>query len=207
MPNEINDGGINSLLVRRLNVVDTPAPAGTVAPEVFPTFNVAPPSLEDDYLRGVFLAGGVAHQPGAAGQYANIRLANLPGSGIITIVDRILVNAGSNGAILAGVSTTTTPFANVRQSGMRDARIRPFSTARGTLSVLSSETNISPPVSAVNSKLLAAWLQATTVLNQVEIGVVLPPGTSWEIGINDVNVYLFITVFFRERRAQPSELV
>jgi len=204
--NEINDGGVNQQLTRRFNIVDTAAPAGSLAPEVFPVVQVTPPSIEEAYLRGEFLAAGCAPQVAGAAQYSNIRLANLAGSNILCMVDRIIVNAGSVAAVYAGVSITTTLLSNVRSSGYRDTRIAPFATARGTIAVLSSETNISVPLSAAGSKLLLAQVQQVGVPYWYDTNIVLAPGRSFEIGLTDVNQYLFVTIFWRERRVQPSEL-
>lgn len=208
--NEINDGGINQQLVRRFNIVDTAAPAGSLAPEVFPVVLVTPPSLEDEFLRGVYLCAASGYQAATAAQYTHFRLLNVGlGSRNIIIVEDFDFYCTSNGAdVVAGVTTGGATYGTIHPSGNRDTRLVPASTTRQTHGVFSSECNISPPLAALTQKRLSWWtsLTATPSINR-RADVVLVPGMSFDIACAaPVNVGMTVSIRWRERRAQPSEL-
>jgi len=208
--NEINDGLVNQQLVRRFNIVDTAAPAGSMAPEVFPVYIVTPPSPEDEFLRGIYLCASSGYQGGVAAQYTHFRLLNVGlGSRNLIIVEEIEYYCTSNGAdIVAGLSTGGATYGTIHPSGVRDTRIVPASTTRQTHGVFSSETNISPPLSAVTQKRLFWWTSLTATPSIYRpTSCVLTPGMSFDVGCAaPVNVGLTVSIRWRERRAQPSEL-
>lgn len=199
--NDIQDFGVAEQLSRRLNIVDTASPAPSLAPEVFAVVQVAPPSAEDEYLRGFLIESTSGFAPPVALQYTHVRLANLPSSGNLVIVDKVHVYSGADCQL--GIGDVTTQLGNVNDSTIRDGRITPVaSIVRQTQAVVSYESNISPMTSYAKR---VALLPSTFPI-QLDIAVVLRPGTSFEIATVDVNGSFYFNIFFRERRAQPSEL-
>lgn len=204
--NEIQDGGVNQQLVRRFNITDVAAPAASMAPEVFPVTIVTPPSPEDAFLRQEILAAAGAFQAAVAGEYTHFKLLNVGlGSGNLVIVDRVILWSDLGAGVYIGATTGTATLANVHPSGCRDTRIAPTTTGRQTHAVLSSETNVGLPFATAGKRMLYVLTLANTPYT-VPLDIVLVPGASLDLGLVTANQGLAVSLYWRERRAQPSEL-
>lgn len=202
--NGINDWGINQFLQRRLNITDSPAPAGTLAPEVMPVLQVAPPSQDDDFLRGVRRCGGATGIAALAANFSIITLFNPTGSGILVLVDELILNSGSAGTnIECYIERVQLPTMATQGSAVRDSRWGLGATRTAAI-LAGGQTATAPNI---------AWIwfgrfaqSGIFPPSSYNIGAVLTPGSMLILYPSLVNVAINATIFWRERIAQPSEL-
>lgn len=203
--NEIQDSGVNELLVRRFNIVDSPGPASTLAPEVMPVVLIAQPSEEEEYLRGVRIAAARAEVGAVVAQYPGIRLANPTGSRTLVIVDDVfLCGLAASQSLDLGIVPITTPLnATVTGSGSRDSRIAPSTTPQQTVAAMSVGNGAATAFATVGKEMFRVSSVLSVLL---PIGIVLAPGFSFDMWGLGTGLGFIASIRWRERRAQPSEL-
>lgn len=202
--NGINDWGINQFLQRRLNITDAPAPASTLAPEVMPVVQVMPPSQEDAFLRGERLCAAATAVGALAANYSVVTLFNPVGSGILVLVDDVILNSGSTTfSMLCYLERVQLPTFATQGSGVRDSRWG-LATNRSAAVFAAGQTATAPNI---------AWIYfarpqvvAGLAPSRYNLGCVLTPGTMLLLFPEIVNASQNSTIFWRERPAQPSEL-
>lgn len=205
--NEIQDSGINQLLTRRLTITDGPAPASTLAPEVMPVILVAPPSQEDYLFRGDILCGGGGDIPAVVAEHNCISVYNPAASALFALIDEVMLVCGTAATFPAGISPLAGPLGGTLiASGYRDGRLAPSTTLTQTQCGLYKGSSGVTPF-GTHGKQVAFWrLPADTILvNRPQI--VIPPGYRFDVWCNTTNLAWHASIFWRERRAQPSELV
>jgi hypothetical protein len=191
-------------LARRFNIADSPSPAPSLAPEVFPVIIASDPSAEESLIRGIYLSNGGGLQAAGVGAYSHFRLANIAGSQMLVILENVVYLTAGNADVAWGVEPITTLYANAHATGVRDTRITPSTVGRQCAAVLSSETNITLP--CAGGKRMGLMFCPSSVPQRQEFPMVIAPGTSFNIGTNTANITLYVYLQWRERRAQPSEL-
>jgi hypothetical protein len=209
--NGIQDPGLNQLLTRRLNITDGPAPAGTLAPEIMPVMLVVPPRREDDFIRGEFNVTTEVKVAPVALKYGILRLYNPAASGVIAVIKRIRWYSSTNtqemkATILAGASVLPEDDMNFNPTIALDTRIRPqsgvnFATALGC----EAGAMAVPPGLALFS-FCHLYMNTSGPMQPVDIGAVLTPGYAIDFWNASVAQQFLINVWWRERKAQPSEL-
>lgn len=200
MQNTIQDGGINQLLQRRLNT--DAAPAIAVAPEVFPVFPVGQYSSELRYLAGERLCGAAAVAVTGVGLLSGVHLRNPLGSGVLAMVDMWQANTTSGSQLQTFLIPGIADLANVGSSIPLDTRNSLPVATRLTTCVFSTEATAGAPAAA---RQMGQWLTNNNTCFWPET-VVLKPGDGWAMYGVAANLGFHLTLRWRERRAQPSEL-
>jgi len=201
----INEGGGNQFLARRFNITDAFSPASTLAPEVMPVVQVYPPSQEDDYLRGTRRCGASGRQQAVAANYAVATLSNPAGSGILVMLDEILVNDTANGmAIEHYLERVALPAMGAVGSGVKDSRW-PLPSSRTQARFGIGVTPTAPNIAWIYFSRTMFWTNTPPIIQNA--GIVIAPGSMYIAYVSFVNYTLDITLSWRERVAQPSELV
>jgi len=202
--NNINAFGVNQYLTRRLNISDTPVPAGSLAPEVFPVIDAKPPSIDDFYLRGERLcafSGGVA---AVAAQYGVLTLHNPANSGLIVTVDEFELSRFSGAWLYRTfVERFTLTALPIVASGVRDSR---WGTGASRTAAI---VRMGTTVTAYNPAWPRLSWPATDVAGYYRspVDCVISPDHMWVLYTDDPNIDLFVAALrWRERPAQPSEL-
>lgn len=205
--NGINDFSLNQYLQRRLNIADSPAPASTLAPEIMPVLLAIPPSPEDLYLRGERLCAVTGVKAAVALEYSIATLSNPTGSNILLMLDRIVYNTGTNGVYFDHyLERTNLPSMGAVNGSVRDARW-PLATGGARRHAAAFGCGSSATAPHINWGLLFQWKWIAGQPQTFNPEVVIPPGAMFIVYTNVVNSDLNIALFWRERPAQPSELV
>lgn len=205
--NEPTDfGPYNEALRRRYGVGGQSGPVLTLASDAFPIIGISE-ELEDpenQYLSGHAngFAGGT--QAAVVGNLSMISLCNPASSGVICVLQRIVVLTTSTISLRVGdvlrVIATQSPVA-VTAGFKRDARPVPTSWPRTTcgLQIHNDSTFIGTEV--------GVFTPLTTESVQLPIGnVVLPPASSIAVSNRGNNIALTAYFEWRERRAASHEL-
>jgi len=204
----INDYGVNAFLARRLNINDTPAPASSLAPELMPVVLALPPSQEDRYLRGERLCGAVFSTSPLGANYSVATLQNPANSGMIVCVDAyILSNLLTNSSINFYLEKNNLPSLTQITTGVLDSRWN--RSVGGTLRTF-AVARVGVTTTAPNAAWVPFWAQGWTTGNtrlRNNLECVIEPGAMLIIYTADANSVLDISLLWRERPAQPSELV
>jgi hypothetical protein len=206
--NQIQDWGINELLTRRFNVTDSPGPSSTLAPEVMPVFQVAPPRMEDCFLRGERFARGTFLQANAALNYSGFRLYNPAGSGMLVIVDTVEIALFTDatscyGAIVLGGATGT--LTETMGTTLIDSRFRATATNLQSVAIGEFGFYAVPPGQAGPILFRKNW-RTGEIIPEFPLGVVLSPGYAFDMFTSGVDQQLLGNITWHERTAQPSEL-
>jgi len=198
--NQIGEFGYNELLARRLT---TPggSVAGGVAPEIFPVLNIQGDTPELAWLKGESLCGVGTTQAAGAGNTALLLTNPANSRGIITI-EGFQVEPAAGGWI-ALVSAAELSGAIATNAGFRDSRAwgptatvpvtRPFGVVtRDNAGGLST-------IPAAMRSSLTTW---------VDFKAVLLPGRNFTLQLLTIATAMTnATIHWRERKAQPGELV
>lgn len=196
IPNVINDFGVNELLRRRYNVVES-GPAPSLAPEISPIISAAPYTPEQDLYSGWYLAAGLSIAPALAGSWGRTRLANPPGSAVIAVVESLILHG--NGVDLRVYRTLGDPLSNADVGSLRDFRNR--AAARETALTLTNEASGSFPIFST-----IFYVPGSPQRYHLQVPIVLAPGTGLGVIADQQSAAFAVTYVWRERRAQPAEL-
>jgi hypothetical protein len=179
-------------LVRRLFGVRRPV-LDSVLGDVFPTFDVQSPRVDQGFLRHEWPLGFGISLAAVVGQQGFLRITNPAGSGKILTIDRVRL-AGT--AVSWSWGLDNTPAVGGTASMERDTRLR----GRTFASLLTSGTT------AANTLLTTpgAW---GSVTGDTKIAQVLTPGFTWGIYSGALNTLVIIDVDWTEREVQPEELI
>jgi len=203
--NGINDGGINQFLQRRLNVTDTPAPASTLAPEVMPVIEVQPPSQEDHFLRGTRICGQGMNQAAVAANYSVVILENPANSRAIVLLDWILLNTSATDGFVDCYlenSANSIPGIGAVGTGVLDGRWG-LGTNRSFAIFRAGLDPVAPAISWITFARLR-WNGGNPY--EVRLPITLSPGRVAMFRTDGVNQRLSMSLVWRERPGQPSEL-
>lgn len=145
--NEMDDGGpLNQVLSRRFGVSGPPSP--TVASDVFPTVEVGDEGMSPEYhfLAGSRLALAGFVDSAVSAQNSAGHLTNPANSGVIAVLERIIVQNSTTAARTAAIRNEGGPLSAMDTSPagfFRESRLN-FETARSTLQV-GNNTSASQP--------------------------------------------------------------
>lgn len=204
--NEVQEQGLNQLLVRRLQLAGQSSPAPALAPEIFPTFEVEGEKPEHAYLKGDRLLGAQATAAAVAAQTSRFTLWNPPSSGIICVLE--FVEFDYAGAVLALMSIgerTTQPTGGGVAEVARDGRwaIGTGGLAGGGMCLC----NAGASVAGFANNIYWAGNVGAGVRVTNNLPVILPPGWVWELSCGTVNTALNrCAIAYRERPAGNGEL-
>ena len=120
MQNEIQGGRLNSILHKLLNMAEG-SPSPTLATDVFPMLALEVDRPEWHFLGGERLGWARWYLGGTAAQYSHVGLRNPAGSGVLLVVDRIVVSVAAGNPVQLGLRTVAA--VDVVSSGLsRDTR-------------------------------------------------------------------------------------
>lgn len=201
--NEIKRVRFSDLLTRLLGM-DAQSPAVDVAPEIVPVLPIEAIGPEHWWLYGGRLCSGVVEIAAVAAKRSVARLRVPTNSGVIAVVQKVIVAGATGTYVLAGVSYPTTDLAQLpaaRGKTIRDTRIgNPDIAPAATLTYDQEPAGISP------ANLLTALLNGTTtVFDQWD--VVLAPGSAMDVYVGTNNVAINIAMWWRERALPDSERI
>lgn len=205
--NGINDSGPNQFLQRRLNIADSPAPASTLAPEIMPIIDALPESQEAKYLRGERLCGVTLEQADVLGEYAVCTLSNPANSRALVMVDSVRVNfTTTTGLVKMYLEKVSLPTMGAVGTAVRDSRWGPLTGSNRTLAIAANgSTAVAPNIAWVPFDEIR-WVTTDPSVTH-PLSLVIEPGAMLVLYTNGTGQPLFVTLSWRERNAQPSELV
>jgi len=206
MFNGINDSALNQFLQRRLNITDSPAPAGSLAPEIFPVIQALAPSEDDHFLQGTRMCGAKCQVAAVAANYSGLILQNPTGSGMIVCVDELVLGVGGNGVMIHQFveAVATMPGLGALGAGVRDSRWGVTAATRSAAIFRAGNDPAAIPLSWIDVGEISTYTANLPVIFRPE--VVLAPGSFYTARNVSVNQIFYASLKWRERRAQPSEL-
>lgn len=199
--NQIQGGRWDTFLRRLLPIKDRSI-APILASELVGQVVVQEWEPEFYKLRDENLCFGMAQRAAVAAEFSHVKIRNPDLSGSMVILEQIWVRLSAAGIIdmatggveLAGFTAAATAFRDLRSGVL---------TAGGvTVAELSSDTN----VGALGGTSVARAALGTNEIVQLKFPVILPPATEFIIRAFTANVTMNVTILWRERGAEPSEL-
>jgi hypothetical protein len=199
--NEILIGRWNRYLQKLCSIKGGP-PSPQLASEIAPTFDVEKPAVESRYLLGWNRFGFGLQILGAVGNPSQIRLRNPTGSGVIAVIESIIVYQSPNDRIQLTYTATAADL--VAQT------VIPLDGRSGTSS---SSVRVSNSNAAATAGLAvyqdiagisASPPQQVLVTENQEISIA--PGFAWGAQTVAANISLTANVIWRERAIEESEL-
>lgn len=187
-------------------VVGRGAIVTTLLEDVFPTVDLFNPSPEFRALGGEHPCFGKVNRNST--DVNAVQLFNPPGSGLIAVVEEVVVNAematGWHMAVTDNILSSVGPFKQFRDSRLLGNP--PF--AQPGLQ-LRSGNSVATPVFDANWAILQDQTDTEFRFNQVDAGIaILSPGFALVIENDEdgMNHNLRVNFLWRERAAEPSEL-
>lgn len=197
--NEILAARFNSILNKLLSMKEG-APAPSLSSDIVPTIQLEGDRPEYAFLGGVRLAAGfVGVAAGGAGNRSVAKLVNPAASGVLVVIEKIVVHSTVASKTFV-IRTGTTGGATATGSRVRDARWGFMVPAALVQSVNGA---------AVNGQILSFWpgqSNGTATAAFIDTAFVLPPGTDIAIEPGVDNEGVSAGFFWRERAIEPSEL-
>jgi len=198
---EIQQTRYDQLLRRVTGIIGPGSKVGDLITDLLPIFDVENMPAELLILSGtrICLGGGTLAQVG--GQAGTHVLENPANSGVLATLERVDFAASSSATIRWGVQNGFRATAvAIGTEDFRDVRVfspdLPVCNVRQITEVaLANGTN--------QTRVIA---NANLVLQPPNSVCVLPPGTSFEIGIGGNNIASFVGFSWRERVAEQAEL-
>jgi hypothetical protein len=197
MFNEINEGGLNQILTRRLGMQGGASAPG-VAPEVFPVLTLENDRPEWGYLKGERTCGKYDAVNAVAGQFSIAQLYLPSTSNEVAVITNIQRHTGADFSIarLVGIGGGLGGFA-ARTTATRDFR---WNGERTSL-ILERTNNVALPTRFPD------LFGFTAVQTSFTEPIVITPGTGLGLFGIAVNTTIVFSVQWRERPANPGELV
>jgi hypothetical protein len=160
--------------------------------------------VENRYLEGWDRFAGLFSASAAASNQSAIRFRNPSGSNVMTVVEKILITSPSAGNVAAYLGAINTDLASVgTQAGRVDAR-----TVRSS-SLIPSTQNTTPSAPTFGAQIFQTSLSAGGNYDAIltdDQELTLLPGDSLEFVELTVNQTLTVSILFRERPLETSEL-
>lgn len=194
MQGDIKRSRFNDYLLRLLGMETNP-PAPTLAGEIQPIIEVEPYNLESYWLSGHKLCGSFVSGSAGVATVTQARLRNPAGSGIVAIVEKLIVSSSGNDNFDLSVGATTSDYGTINTRGFRDGRIG------GLPTCIMSQTlgaGIAPQIGRVH-------LLAFNPVTIYEVAV-LPPGASLEFNWASNSVAQLGLIHWRERALPAVEI-
>lgn len=205
--NELAGGNeLNLILSKRLDIGNAPAPFS--ASEIFPTIALEVDRPEWKWLGNERLCTGAATDPAVAGQYSNVGLANPADSGAIIVLERLYIanTIGTHADFRIQLDPDALAFDTGGAGFIRDSRAGWNVSGAGTggaIGQVGTRTNISRP------GFLATFVHLANGGNSMQLDDqwIIHPGNRLWISAPGANNICQAAFFWRERRAQPGELI
>jgi len=201
MTSEIQQNRYDMLIRRVGGLIGPGSKVSEVISELFPVFDVENMPGELLRLSGTRLCVGGGTLAGVVAEAPTAVLENPAGSNVLLTLERVDISPNVtttmrwgmlNGFRATAVAIGTEIFRDVRE----------FTPDQPTANV--RQISEVPFASGINQTRLLANTNLT--LDTPNSVCVLPPGTSFEIGVGGNNVGIFYTFWWRERVAEQSEL-
>ena len=200
--NQIQGGRWDTFLRRLLPIKDRSI-APIMASELVGYITVQEWSPEFYMLRDEKMAIGLANQGAVAAEFAHCKIRNPDLSGNLVILEQIWINPSANSDILiaregielAGFAQAATAF--------RDSRAGQAVAIGETVAQVSTNSDAAALGGAGITRLSVNAIDSL----QLKFPMVLEPGTGLIVREITVNIALRVTFVWRERVAEPSELL
>jgi len=197
MFNQVNEGGLNQILTRRLGMQGGASAPG-VAPELFPVISLENDRPEWGYLKGERICGRNVTVAAVAGSFSFMQLYLPSTSTEIAVVTSIANTGSSSIGIARGVGIGGGVGGWIAQTvGTRDFRWN----GERTSCLLERNSGAALP------SLFPAFGLLTTTKLLYQEPIVITPGTSLILFGNALNTAIVAELAWRERPANPGELV
>lgn len=192
--NEIDESGLNSILVRRLGMqVGSPAP--TVAPEIMPMLALENDRPEWGWPKGEMRCSGFFETSAVVGQWSLINFLNPTSSGVIAVIDHVSNVTGEDFEI-ARISFGTAVMTVQQYAGVCDLRFRFRTMGLQT----AGDNRATKANQGIFDRLVG--LQHT-----FEGAIIIPPGAVVQLQSVNVGVAIQANVRWYERPVNGGELV
>lgn len=192
--NVIGNGRFSTALSRFLGIRGS-APAPQLSPDVVPTLEINSSDPDRQYLLGIYRAAVQAVTPAVAVRYAGFSIFNPANSGSLIVIEDCTYSSATSGQV------------TLRQLGLTGAVLAPRAMdgrwgllSSPTAQVATADSAALPPESPL--LLLSAGSTA-----RIPVGIVLPPGFSFEIDVRAVNVAATLDCRWTERPYTSEESV
>jgi len=195
---EIQQNRYDQLLRRVAGIIGPGSKVSQVITELFPMIDVENLPGELFLLSGTRLAFGGTNISGGVGNFASIQLFNPVDSENIMTLQTVMYSSLTADTVLFRLNNVALTTNTVAQRN-RDSRVGIPSLAIGEV----RREALGAATGAGQARVLA---NTTLLLNDKDGVAVLAPGTGFEITSATANTQIFVTFYWRERPAQPSEL-
>jgi hypothetical protein len=198
MLNEIQIGRFNGILHKLLDMKEG-APAPTLATDIFPMLGLEMDRPEWKFLAGENLAAGSRTDAAVAGQTSHVGLQNPAGSGVLVIVEKLILIGASGNEMRVCMQQGTQ--ADATGYGVKlDTRGWPSATAWTPVATLFDYTNATAIGTIATVQRIGPELQRIA-----EYPMILKPGTRCVVRQSAVNLACQVSFVWRERVLSPSE--
>ncbi len=196
--NDIQVGRYSAILHKLLGISEG-SPAPTLAPEL-----LAAIALEVDRPEWAFLAGerlciGYGIQAAVGGQLGHVQLINPIGSGVLAVVQEILVSTSATMAVRIGQLDTPLGGASASAYGYRERRLP------AGVQTTACDVNTDSSVGSQITTELTHLPVLVNVTNQFKIPWVLSPGTGVCVRGGSADVQANVNYVWTERAMEPAE--
>lgn len=189
-------------LNRRLSIDGDGGPR-ELGPEIHPTFDMEPGPVDWQFLQGVRRVAGFAAQAAVGAQLQSILLINAAGSGVIAVVEEIVLSVPTASADVFNIGRGSV-ITGGGTASVLDTRWRSSAGVDGSTLTTLARSNAA---SVLASGWLSLDLAAQAVFTWKDPGIILTPGFSVAIEHANVNLAIRASFRWRERALQPFEVV
>ena len=201
--NEILAGRYNRYLQKLFQLKGGP-PSAQLASEVMPTFAFFT-GVENRFLESYDRFGTAQTVAAAAGFVSAVRLRNPASSAVIAVIENCWIGVGAAGQLNIFLNPQTTDFA----SGMPSTRLDPR--GRSNTGLLLTSQNTTAAIAGTGNQIFAPNFFAIAavsvpLINCEEQEIPILPGDALTFVTNNQNVLLNISLIWRERALEDSEL-
>jgi hypothetical protein len=202
--NEVQAGRYGRLLQRLMNIKGSGSPTPQLAGDLEPGITLETDRDEWAYLAGDKLCSGCSDLAGAATFLSEIKIGNPIGSGILVIVDAVIVGAPANLLARFGLGATM-PVVGANNGVPRDTRwFRNAGAIAAQSGARFAGTNNAGSTITIQTQLMR--IVANTSLLVPVRTILHPADVTFSVDPVTVNTALCATFYWRERAIEPSEL-
>jgi len=190
-------------LIRRVGgIIGVGSMVSDALSELFPMIDVERVPSELLALQGTHVAGCSVESGGTAGLNNQHQVFNPVGSGHILTVTHALVSSSTTQVLFFGLASATLAT-NIPNPRFRDGRVRDITpVGQNNVDTLLAATPNTYRVQINGGAGISAFL-----LEDPNDLAVLPPGFGFQVSTTTLNSGLVTAFFWRERPAEPSELI
>lgn len=197
--NEIGAGRYNRYLQKLFHMKAGP-PARQLGSDVVPVFPFFT-GVEHRFLDQTGRFAAITEITGGAAQFAAFRLRNPSTSNVIVTIENILVSGIASSIINGALQIQTVDRANGVQQTRLDSRGTPTGAAKA-----STDTNLGAALIATIFKLVLPGNQTFQLISCEDQELTVLPGDGFDIGPNGANAEMDLTIMWRERALEESEV-